>query len=139
MGRNGQTVPLLMGLLTGSTLVFLHALSPKAITATMRRERLRAVTLVQVEVVGPHPAQGGLDALEDVLAGEPAVVGVLRHGKEALGLEYHLRARDRAQGASQYLFGGVNGRCGRMNPTARKKGSSLDARRRMALMARLSA
>jgi long-chain acyl-CoA synthetase len=42
----GQTVPLLMGLLTGSTLVFLHALSPKAITATMRRERVSAVTLV---------------------------------------------------------------------------------------------
>ena len=42
----GQTVPLLMGLMTGSTLVFLHALSPKAITATMRRERISAVTLV---------------------------------------------------------------------------------------------
>ncbi|MFV2062492.1 MAG: AMP-binding protein [Chloroflexota bacterium] len=42
----GQTVPLLMGLMTGSTLVFLHALSPKAIAATMKRERVSAVTLV---------------------------------------------------------------------------------------------
>ena len=37
---------LLMGLMTGSTLVFLHALSPKAIAATMKRERVSAVTLV---------------------------------------------------------------------------------------------
>jgi long-chain acyl-CoA synthetase len=42
----GQSVPLLMGLITGSTLVFLHALTPKAIGATMRRERITAVTLV---------------------------------------------------------------------------------------------
>lgn len=41
----GQSVPLLMGLMGGSTLVFLHALSPKAISATMQRERITAVTL----------------------------------------------------------------------------------------------
>ena len=42
----GQSVPLLMGLMSGSTLVFLHALTPKAIGSTMRRERITAVTLV---------------------------------------------------------------------------------------------
>lgn len=42
----GQSVPLLMGLISGSTLVFLHALTPKAIRATMARERITAVTLV---------------------------------------------------------------------------------------------
>ncbi len=41
----GQSVPLLMGMMTGSSLVFLHALTPKAIIATMQRERITAVTL----------------------------------------------------------------------------------------------
>ena len=41
----GQTVPLLMGLISGSTLVFLHALTPKAMIATMQRERITALTL----------------------------------------------------------------------------------------------
>jgi long-chain acyl-CoA synthetase len=42
----GQTLPLLMGFMGGSTLVFLHSLSPKAMSATLRRERVTAVTLV---------------------------------------------------------------------------------------------
>jgi long-chain acyl-CoA synthetase len=41
----GQTVPLLMGFMGGSTLVFLNKLSPKALRETMRRERITAVTL----------------------------------------------------------------------------------------------
>jgi long-chain acyl-CoA synthetase len=41
----GQSVPLLMGFMGGSTLVFLHALTPKAISATMQREHITAVTL----------------------------------------------------------------------------------------------
>ncbi|MEX1336598.1 MAG: AMP-binding protein, partial [Candidatus Limnocylindrales bacterium] len=41
----GQVVPLLMGFISGSTLVFLHALSPKALVTTMRRERITVVTL----------------------------------------------------------------------------------------------
>jgi long-chain acyl-CoA synthetase len=41
----GQTVPLLMGLMGGSTLVFLNKLSPKALRETMRRERITAITL----------------------------------------------------------------------------------------------
>ncbi len=41
----GQTLPLLMGLMSGSTLVFLHALTPKAMSATMQRERITALTL----------------------------------------------------------------------------------------------
>jgi long-chain acyl-CoA synthetase len=42
----GQTVPLLMGFMGGSTLVFLHALTPKAISSTMQRERITAVALL---------------------------------------------------------------------------------------------
>ena len=41
----GQTVPMLMGFMSGSTMVFIHALTPKALSATMRRERITAVTL----------------------------------------------------------------------------------------------
>ncbi len=41
----GQVVPLLMGFISGSTLVFLHALSPKAMFTTMRRERITVITL----------------------------------------------------------------------------------------------
>jgi long-chain acyl-CoA synthetase len=41
----GQSVPLLMGLMGGSSLVFLHALSPKAVSATMQREHITAITL----------------------------------------------------------------------------------------------
>ena len=41
----GQTLPLLMGLMGGSTLVFLHSLTPKAMSATMQRERITALTL----------------------------------------------------------------------------------------------
>ncbi len=41
----GQTVPLLAGLIGGSTLVFLHTLSPKALRGTMQRERITAITL----------------------------------------------------------------------------------------------
>ncbi|MEA2025348.1 MAG: AMP-binding protein, partial [Chloroflexota bacterium] len=40
-----QTLPLLMGLVSGSTLVFLHALTSKAIRATMQREHITAVPL----------------------------------------------------------------------------------------------
>jgi long-chain acyl-CoA synthetase len=40
-----QTVPLLMGFMGGSTLVFLHSLTPKTISSAMRRERVTAVTL----------------------------------------------------------------------------------------------
>ncbi len=41
----GQTVPLLAGFMSGSTLVFLQALTPKVMTATMQRERITAITL----------------------------------------------------------------------------------------------
>lgn len=40
-----QSLPLLMGFMGGSTLVFLHALTPKAISTTMQREGITAVTL----------------------------------------------------------------------------------------------
>ncbi len=47
----GQTVPLLMGFMCGSTLVFLHALTPKVISSTMKRERITAITL-SPQVIG---------------------------------------------------------------------------------------
>jgi long-subunit acyl-CoA synthetase (AMP-forming) len=54
----GQTVPLLMGFMGGSTLVFLNTLSPKALVATMRRERITAITLT------PHLMKILLQGLE---------------------------------------------------------------------------
>ena len=54
----GQTVPMLMGFMGGSTMVFIHALTPKALSATMRRERITAVTLT------PHPMTILLQGLE---------------------------------------------------------------------------
>ena len=57
--------------------------------------RIGAVALVQVDVVGAEPAQRGLDALEEVLAREPAVVRVLRHREEGLGRDHQVAARDR--------------------------------------------
>lgn len=42
----GQSVPLLLSLITGSRLVFLQTLTPNAIRTTMQRERITAVTLV---------------------------------------------------------------------------------------------
>jgi len=54
----GQTLPLLMGFMGNSMLVFLHALSPKAMTATMQRERVTAITLT------PHPLANLLRGFE---------------------------------------------------------------------------
>ena len=42
----GQIVPLLLGLLSGTTLIFLHALTPSAIASTMRREHVTTLVLV---------------------------------------------------------------------------------------------
>ena len=48
----GQSVPLFMGLMSGSTLVFVHALTPTAIGSTMQRERITGLTLVpQLDVL----------------------------------------------------------------------------------------
>jgi hypothetical protein len=43
------------------------------------------VDLVEVDVVGPQPAQRVVDAGQDVFAGEPAVVGARAHREEDLG------------------------------------------------------
>ena len=42
----GQIVPLFMGLISGSTLVFLHTLSASAITSALREEHITAITAV---------------------------------------------------------------------------------------------
>ena len=75
-----------------------------------RRRRVGAMALVQVEVVGAEAAQRGLDALEEVLAREAAVVRMLRHRKEGLGRDHEVAARDRrAAPAPSDLFGLARG------------------------------
>ncbi len=53
----GQIVPLFMGLISGSTIVFLHTLTPTTIGAALRRERITAITAV------PQLAQLLLDGI----------------------------------------------------------------------------
>ncbi len=53
----GQMVPLFMGLISGSTLVFLHSLTPSTITSALRREHITAITAV------PQLAQLLLDGI----------------------------------------------------------------------------
>ena len=52
-----------------------------------RRVRIRAVALVEVDVVGLQALQRGVDLLVDLLAGEAAVRLVVRHREEDLGGE----------------------------------------------------
>ena len=54
----GQIVPLFLCLISGSTLVFAHALTPTGIGATLRREHITAITAV------PQLAQLLLDGIE---------------------------------------------------------------------------
>ena len=58
----GQMVPLLYGLLSGSQIVFLAQLTPSAITQTLRRERITAITVV------PQLLRVMLDAIESEAA-----------------------------------------------------------------------
>ena len=58
-----------------------------------RRVRVEPVDLVEVDVVGPEPSEGGVDGLEQVLAGQAAVVRPVGHGEERLGGDHHLVAR----------------------------------------------
>jgi tRNA-(ms[2]io[6]A)-hydroxylase len=67
------------------------------------------VALVQIEVVGPEPPQRGLDALEQVLAREAAVVRVLGHREERLGGDHQVAAGDRAQRLAEHLLGLARG------------------------------
>ena len=46
---------------------------------------IEAVDLVEVHVVGPEAAQAVVDGVEDVLAREAALVGVVAHRVEDLG------------------------------------------------------
>jgi hypothetical protein len=62
------------------------------------------VALDQVDVVRAKPAQRVLDALDDVLAREPAVVRALRHREEALGGDHHIAARDVSQRVAERLL-----------------------------------
>lgn len=58
----GQMVPLLYGLLSGSQIVFLAQLTPSAISQTLRRERITAITVV------PQLLRVMLDAIESEAA-----------------------------------------------------------------------
>jgi long-chain acyl-CoA synthetase len=75
----GQIVPLFQGLISGSTLVFLHALTPTAIGATLRRERITAITAV------PQLAQLLLDGIE-AEASRRGELGHLQRGRRIAAL-----------------------------------------------------
>lgn len=79
----GQIVPLFLGLISGSTLVFLHTLSPAAIGATLQRERITAITAV------PQLARLLLDGIES----EASRQGSLERLRRARGLARHLPMR----------------------------------------------
>jgi long-chain acyl-CoA synthetase len=76
----GQIVPLFLGLISGSTLVFLHALTPSAIGTTLKRERITALTAV------PQLAQLMLSGIES----EAARQGSLARLRRARSLARHL-------------------------------------------------
>ncbi len=65
------------------------------------------MALMQIDVVGAEPPQRRLDAFEEVLARQAAVVDVVRHREERLGGDHHLVARDAAQRVAQRLLGGA--------------------------------
>jgi hypothetical protein len=50
-----------------------------------RRRRVEAVDLVEVDVVGAQSAQAVVDGMQDVLARQAALVGVVAHRVEDLG------------------------------------------------------
>ena len=81
----GQTVPLLMGFMGGSSLVFLHTLTPKAMTATMRRERITALTLT------PHPMSILLQGIENEARRSGREASLARLRKVARWLPLRLR------------------------------------------------
>jgi long-chain acyl-CoA synthetase len=54
----GQMVPLFLGLISGSTLVFLHAVTASSVAETLRRERITALTTI------PQLTRLLLDAVE---------------------------------------------------------------------------
>ena len=57
-----------------------------------RRLRVPAVNLVQIDVVGPEPAQARVDRREDGLARQPASIGSRAHRKEHLGGDHQFVA-----------------------------------------------
>ena len=57
-----------------------------------RRQTVPLVHLVEVDVIGPEPAQAGFARGDDVVTGQPGVVGPLTHGEAHLGREQHVIA-----------------------------------------------
>ena len=72
----------------------------------MRRVRVEAMDLVEVDVVGPEPPQGCVDPGQNVLARQTSVVGPVPHRAEDLGGEHVVvaaRERPRQQPAGDLL------------------------------------
>ena len=81
----GQIVPLFMGLISGSTLVFLETLGAKSIGVALRHERITAITAV------PQLAQLILDTLESEAARRGQLDDMLRARRVARHLPMPLR------------------------------------------------
>lgn len=81
----GQIVPLFLGLVSGSTLVFLETLGAKSIGAALRHERITAITAV------PQLAQLVLDTLESEAARRGQLERMLRARRVARHLPMPLR------------------------------------------------
>ena len=71
-----------------------------------RRVRVRAVALVEIDVVRAEPLQGSVALLHDVLPREPAVVGAVAHREVDLRGEEVVVARDSLERAAGDLLGG---------------------------------
>src|SRR3954467_8005861 len=72
-----------------------------------RRPQVDVVELVEVDPVGPHPAQRPLAGAHDVAGGQERVVRPVRHAAVDLGGEHGLLAPFAAQGepGAEHLFG----------------------------------
>ena len=81
----GQIVPLFMGLISGSALVFLETIGAKSIGAALRHERITAITAV------PQLAQLVLDSLESEAARRGQLERMLRARRVGRRLPMPLR------------------------------------------------
>ena len=70
-----------------------------------RGVRVEPMDLVEVDVVGAEPTERGVDGVEEMLAGQPAVVRTVTHGEEGLGRDDDLRpGAEVAHGATENLL-----------------------------------
>src|SRR5437870_13851491 len=79
-----------------------------SMVSATRGARVEAVDLVQVDVVGAEPGQGGVDLFHDRLAGQAGSAGTVVHLAEHLGGQHDvLAARIAPDRAAGDLFRGA--------------------------------